>query len=50
MFALISFMKGGGPHLIFDNINAIFNIVMVFTYLLYSIGFLCRIRIRKSIL
>lgn len=49
MFALIAFLQAGPP-LIFNNILAIFNIIMILTYLLYSIGFLCRIRIRKSTL
>jgi hypothetical protein len=49
MFALISFMQRTPP-IIADNISTIFNIILVLTYLLYSIGFLCRIRIRKSIL
>jgi hypothetical protein len=49
MFALISFMQKT-PLFIANNISTIFNIIVVFTYLLYSIGFLCRIRIRKSIL
>ena len=49
MFALISFMQQTSPF-ISNNISTIFNIILVLTYILYSIGFLCRIRIRKSIL
>jgi len=56
MWALIAFMQEGTIHnyasweLIFDNIAAIFNIITTITYVLYSIGFLCRIRTSKSIL
>jgi hypothetical protein len=55
MFALISFMDQltkknlATSKIIFDNINVIFDIIIVFTYILYSIGFLCRIRTKKSI-
>jgi hypothetical protein len=35
--------------IIFNNIIAIFNIISFLTYTLYSIGFLCRIRMNKSI-
>jgi hypothetical protein len=37
-------------HIIFDNIGLITNIIILLTSILYSIGFLCRIRIRKSTL
>jgi hypothetical protein len=48
-FALISFMEKM-PKLIYKNLVAIFYIINIVTSTLYSIGFLCRIRIRKSTL
>ena len=36
--------------IIFNNLGLIFYIVLILTAILYSIGFLCRIRIRKSTL
>jgi hypothetical protein len=36
--------------IVFDHIEAIFNIISVLTYILYSIGFICRIRTSKSTL
>jgi hypothetical protein len=56
MFASLSFMDEQTVQnqvsfkLIFDNIDSIFNIILVLTYILYSIGFLCVIRISKSTL
>lgn len=56
IFALISFMESlsKANHktslIIFNNIDAIFTIIGILTYILYSIGFLCRIRISKSTL
>jgi hypothetical protein len=56
IMALISFMNSlsktnrNTSMIIFNNIVAIFNIISVLTYILYSIGFLCRIRTSKSIL
>jgi hypothetical protein len=56
IFALISFMdqlskaNQKTSMIVFNNIVAIFNIISVLTYILYSIGFLCRIRISKSTL
>ncbi|HLA58681.1 MAG TPA: hypothetical protein VK622_07970 [Puia sp.] len=56
IFALVSFMNSLSKEnlktsmIIFDNIVAIFNIISVLTYILYSIGFLCRIRTSKSTL
>lgn len=56
IFALISFMdqlskaNRKTSMIIFNNIVAIFNIISVLTYILYSIGFLCRIRTSKSTL
>lgn len=56
IFALISFMdqlskaNQKTSMIIFKNIVAIFNIISVLTYILYSIGFLCRIRTSKSTL
>ncbi len=56
IFALISFMDSLSKAnqktsmIIFDHIEAIFNIISVLTYILYSIGFLCRIRTSKSTL
>jgi hypothetical protein len=47
MFAFISYMKNV-PRLLINNISAIYNIISVLTTLLYSIGFLCRIRTSKS--
>jgi hypothetical protein len=46
-FALISFMKKT-QLLSYKNLIAIFYIINIVTSILYSIGFLCRIRIRKS--
>lgn len=54
IFALISFMNQLNKAnqrtslIILNNIVAIFNIISVLTYTLYSIGFLCRIRTSKS--
>ena len=54
MFASLSFMDDWSKQnevsfkLIFAHIDAIFNIILVLTYILYSIGFLCVIRISKS--
>jgi hypothetical protein len=54
MFALISFMdlvtkaSSHASRLIFTNIDAIFDIIIVLTYILFSIGFLCRIKINRS--
>jgi hypothetical protein len=54
IFALISFMdqlskaNQKTSMIVFNNIVAIFNIISVLTYILYSIGFICRIRISKS--
>ena len=56
IFALVSFMNSLSKAnlktsmIIFNNIVAIFNIISVLTYILYSIGFLCRIRTSKSTL
>jgi len=56
MFASLSFMdeltklNQAGFKVILDNIIAIFNIVLILSYALYSIGFLCGIRISKSTL
>lgn len=56
IFALFSFMDSISKAnrktsmIIFDNIVAIFNIISVLTYMLYSIGFLCRIQTSKSTL
>jgi hypothetical protein len=46
-FALMSYMKDI-PKLILNNLSTIFNIISILTSILYSIGFLCRLRIRKS--
>jgi hypothetical protein len=54
IFALLSFMNDltksnlKTSHIVFDNIDLIFNIISILTYLLYSIGFLGRTRISKS--
>jgi hypothetical protein len=54
IMALISFMdqiskaNQKTSMIIFNHIVAIFNIISILTYVLYSIGFLCRIRTRKS--
>jgi hypothetical protein len=54
IFALISFMdqlskaNQKTSMIVFDHIQSIFNIISVLTYILYSIGFLCRIRTSKS--
>ncbi|HEY2348444.1 MAG TPA: hypothetical protein VGH64_05490 [Puia sp.] len=56
IFALISFMDSLSKAnlktsmIVFDHIEAIFNIISVLTYILYSIGFICRIRTSKSTL
>jgi hypothetical protein len=56
IMALISFMDQLSKAnlktsmIIFDHIGAIFNIISILTYILYSIGFLCRIRTSKSTL
>ena len=56
IFALISFMdqlskaNQKTSMIVFDHIEAIFNIISVLTYILYSIGFICRIRTSKSTL
>ena len=56
IFALISFMdtlskaNRKTSMIIFEHIEAIFNIISVLTYILYSIGFICRIRTSKSTL
>jgi hypothetical protein len=54
-FAFSSFMlesgkSGEASQIIFKNLDAIILIIIVLTSLLYMIGFLCRIRIRKSTL
>jgi hypothetical protein len=55
IFALISFMDSLSKanrktsSIIFDHIMAIFNIISILTYILYSIGFISRIRTGKSI-
>jgi hypothetical protein len=55
IFALLSFMdtlskvNRKTSLIVFDNIDAIFNIISILTYILYSIGFICRIRTSKSI-
>jgi len=54
IFALISFMdqlskaNRKTSMIVFENLQAIFNIISILTYILYSIGFLCRIRTSKS--
>jgi hypothetical protein len=48
-FSFVSFMTKM-PELIYKNIVAIFYVINILTSTLYSIGFLCRIKIRKSIL
>jgi len=56
IWALFSFMdqlsnaNRKSSQIIFNNIIAIFNIISILTYILYSIGFLCRIRTGKSTL
>jgi hypothetical protein len=56
IFAMISFMSqlNKANHktsmIVFNHIDAIFNIISILTYVLYSIGFLCRIRTSKSTL
>jgi|SRR5450631_804411 len=56
MFASLSFMNELTKlnqvsfKLIFANLTAIFNIILILSYMLYSIGFLCGIRISKSTL
>ncbi|HCL83395.1 MAG TPA: hypothetical protein DIC22_05435 [Chitinophagaceae bacterium] len=49
MFALISFMRDV-PALIAKNLAAILFIITLFSAILLSIGFLCRIRIKRSTL
>lgn len=55
-FALDNFMETltranyNKYHILFDNIEVINNITIMLTNVLYSIGFLCRIRIRRSTL
>ena len=49
LFALVSYMSHL-PKLISNNISNIQAILSIMTSILYSIGFLCRIRISKSIL
>lgn len=48
-FSFVSFMTKM-PELIYKNIVAIFYVINILTSVLYTIGFLCRIKIRKSIL
>ena len=48
-FSFVSFMTKM-PELVYKNIVAIFYVINILTSILYSIGFLCRIRIRKSTL
>jgi hypothetical protein len=56
IWALMSFMNQisksnrNTTRIILDHIVAIFNIISVLTYILYSIGFTCRIRTDKSTL
>jgi|SRR5450432_2300660 len=56
MYAMISFMeeihlsKSSAALLLWRNMDSISNIIMILTYILLSIGFICRIRISKSIL
>jgi hypothetical protein len=56
IWALMSFMtqlsksNQNTSRIILNNIAAIFNIISVLTYILYSIGFICRIRTSKSTL
>jgi hypothetical protein len=55
IFALISFMNNLSAAnqktsmIVFNNIESIFDVISILTYILYSIGFLCRIRTNKSI-
>jgi hypothetical protein len=49
VFAFVTYMKNTPP-IISRNISMIFLMVTLFSAILYSIGFLCRIRIRKSTL
>jgi hypothetical protein len=49
IYAFIAYMKNIPP-IIIRNISMIFLMVTLFSAILYSIGFLCRIRIRKFIL
>jgi hypothetical protein len=54
-FALDNFMETlnkanyNNYHILFDNMEVIYNITVLLTSILYSIGFLCRIQINKSI-
>ncbi len=48
-YSFVSFMTKL-PNLIYNNIMAIFYVINILTSILYSIGFLCRIKIRKSTL
>jgi hypothetical protein len=56
IFALISFMGSLSKAnlktstIVFNHIEAIFNIISILTYILYSIAFICRLRTSKSIL
>jgi hypothetical protein len=49
IYAFVAYMKNIPP-IIVRNISMIFLMVTLFSAVLYSIGFLCRIRIRKSTL
>lgn len=49
IYAFVAYMKNVPP-IIVRNISMIFLMVTLFSAILYSIGFLCRIRIRKSTL
>lgn len=49
VFALVTLMKKV-PLVISMNIANVFNMVTLFTAILFSIGFLCRLKIRKSTL
>jgi|GEM_PF-647412 len=56
IFALISFMDTLSKAnlktsmIVFNHIESIFEVISVLTYILYSIGFICRIRTSKSTL
>jgi hypothetical protein len=56
IFAMISFMDSLSKanlkttRIVLNHIEAIFNIISILTYILYSTGFICRIRINKSTL
>ena len=55
IMALISFMDSLSKAnlktsmIVFNHIEAIFNIISILTYILYSIAFLCRIRTAKPV-